>query len=132
MKLQEAFIGTDSRLRSGWRALIFTALYIVASLILTLLAGPVMYALSGRVAMIFVISSLVGLIPAIGLGWLCGKYLEGLPFRALGTWFTGGWAMHLIAGILIGTATIALAVLLASTLGDLDFSFNTPDSGAIA
>jgi hypothetical protein len=46
------------------------------------------------------------------IGWLCGKYLEGLPFRALGAWFTGGWAVHLIAGIIIGTATIALAVLL--------------------
>jgi membrane protease YdiL (CAAX protease family) len=91
-----------------------------------------MYALGHRVVLIFVISSLVGLIPAIGIGWLCGKYLEGLPFRALGAWFTGGWAVHLIAGILIGSATIALAVLIASTVGDLDFSFNTPDSDAVA
>jgi membrane protease YdiL (CAAX protease family) len=59
------------------------------------------------------------------IGWLCGKWLEGLPFRALGAWFTGGWWQHILLGLLIGAITLGIAISVASIFGDLDFSLNT-------
>jgi len=131
MKINDIFIGTDSKLRSGWRFGIFAFAYIVTSAVLATILGPVLASFGNKPVAIFVVSSLIGLIPALLIGWLCGKYLEGFPFRALGAWFTGGWFVHLALGILIGTVTLLLAVGIASLFGDLDFSLNTADPSAI-
>ena len=76
----------------------------------------------------FVTSGVLMLIPALLVGWLCGKYLEGLPFRALGAWFTKRWLVHLVLGIVVGAATLGLAVLITVIFGGLRFERNPVDS----
>lgn len=75
-------------------------------------------------AISFVLGSLTLLLPAAGIGWLCGRLFERLPYRALGAWFTGQWCVHFAAGCAIGAATLLVAVLVAVTGGGLWFSFN--------
>jgi membrane protease YdiL (CAAX protease family) len=65
---------------------------------------------------------------ALGVGWLCAKYLEGLPFRSLGASFTHGWAFNFVAGLLLGGATFALAALIGMLPGGLSFHSNS-DAG---
>jgi membrane protease YdiL (CAAX protease family) len=126
MKFQQVFFGTDGKLRSGWRFGIFTCLFFLAAVVLSMIGNALLLALPSPlpIPVMFIFTSLFGLIPALLIGWLCGKYLEGLPFRALGAWFTGGWWQHILAGLLIGAATLGLAIAIASVFGDLDFSIN--------
>jgi len=126
MRFQEAFFGTDGKLRSGWRFGIFVALFVVSTVVLSAVGTAFLYGLPSppSPATAFIVTSLLALAPALGLGWLCGKFLEGLPFRALGAWFTGGWGVHLIAGLVIGAITLAIAIGIASLFGDLDFVYN--------
>jgi membrane protease YdiL (CAAX protease family) len=134
MKFQAVFFGPDDKLRSGWRFGIFACLFMVSTIALSLIGSAILFALptAPSPAVTFVSSSLSGLVPALLLGWLCGKWLEGLPFRALGAWFTGGWGVHILLGLAIGAMTLALAIGIASVFGDLDFSFNSgADSAAI-
>jgi uncharacterized protein len=132
MKINDIFLGGDSKLRSGWRFAVFAFGYLITAAILTAMLTPVVVSLEPNSLAIFMIGSLVGLVPALVNGWLCGKYMEGLPFRALGAWFTGGWFGHLVLGILIGAVTLCFAIAIASIFGILDFSLNTTDSSAIA
>ncbi len=131
MKSRDIVFGSDEKLRSGWRFAIFAFAYIITGAVLSVLLSPVFFSLEQNALSVFVIGSLVGLIPALVIGWLCGKYLEGLPYRALGAWFTGGWFVHLIAGIVIGAATLCIAIAIGSIFGDLDFSLNTADTSSI-
>ena len=126
MKFQQAFFGGDGKLRSGWRFGIFTFFFVISAVLLSLVGNAVLFALPSppSVSVMFIFTSLFGLVPALVIGWLCGKYLESLPFRALGAWFTGGWWQHILAGLLIGAATLGLAIAIASVFGDLDFSIN--------
>jgi membrane protease YdiL (CAAX protease family) len=73
---------------------------------------------------LFLLTSIVSLIPALLIGWLCGRYLERLPFRALGASFTDGWAKHFLFGSVIGALSLSLSALIAAVFGELDFSFN--------
>jgi membrane protease YdiL (CAAX protease family) len=75
---------------------------------------------------------LIMLIAALSVGWLCGRQLEGLPFRALGASFRDGWLIHLFAGLLLGAGTIGLAALLAVVFGGLRFEVNPIDSALVA
>ena len=70
-------------------------------------------------------------LTAVFIGWLCGKYLENLPFRALGCWFTKNWLKDLILGLLLGAAAVSFAVLIAVLFGGLSFNLNQ-DHGSSA
>ena len=115
-------------LRSGWRASIFLFVYVfvvalLAATALALFAATGIGTTAGTGAY-FAANSLSSLASAILLGWLCGKFLEKLPYRALGTAFTDGWLKHFFLGSIIGAATLAFAVLVGSIFGGLRFSVN--------
>ena len=75
-------------------------------------------------AVVISLSEVGSLVPAILFGWICGRLLEGLPFRALGCWLTPGWLRHLLLGAAIGAITIGVAVLIAGVPGGLGFTFD--------
>ncbi|MBC7899170.1 MAG: CPBP family intramembrane metalloprotease [Saprospiraceae bacterium] len=123
------FFNNFGRLRSGWRSAIFVAAFILTAAILGAAAMSLLYALpmgfGPGTAGFFIVNGLVSLVPALFVGWLCGKYLEGLPFRVLGAWFTKGWLKHLGIGIVLGAATLGIAVLTAVVFGGLSFELNS-------
>src|SRR5215470_13633642 len=128
MDLRSIFINEFGRLRSGWRFTIFLLLFIFFSLLFGLAAALASSLLAIDLehhrALFLTLNGAVSLIPAIGLGWLCGWLFEGLPFRALGCWFTQGWLKHLGLGCILGGVTLGLAVLIAFAFGGLSFSLD--------
>jgi membrane protease YdiL (CAAX protease family) len=119
--MYKLFIDGTGKLRSGWRALTFLIAYAILTAILwvmteyaTRYAGIEVARQSGTYFLLYALSSL---IPAILIGWLCGKLFEKLPYRALGAAFTGKWLRHLLVGILLGAGTLIFAVLPAFVLG---------------
>ena len=135
MDMKFLFFDESGLLRSGWRFLIFCLGFLFVVLILSGIAGAVLSLFSlpsGLNASLLFVNAMTALIPALLVGWLCGKYLEGLPFRALGAWFTQGWLLNLVAGMIVGAATVSLAVLIAVALGGLKFTWNPVDGAVIA
>ncbi|MEO7673468.1 MAG: type II CAAX endopeptidase family protein [Pyrinomonadaceae bacterium] len=135
MKLESIFLDDRNIPRSGWRFAIFVTIFSftlaffsfgTVSLLHALGKPPVERSLSW-----FVTNGAVSLLAALIVGWLCGKFLERIPFRALGAWFTNLWLEHLTLGVIIGAATILFAVLVAMAFGGLRFTSN-PDSDSNA
>ena len=128
MDLKGIFINEFGRLRSGWRFATFLGVFIFVSLVVGTLAAAILWFvhidINSHRALFITLNGVLSLIPAIGLGWLCGWFFEGLPFRALGCWFTNGWLKHLGLGCLVGAVTIGLAVLIASAPGGLSFTLD--------
>ena len=128
MNLMNLFINPVGRIRSGWRFLIFVITFSVVSIALTewlklvLSNLPVDEATKNILFFIFV--NLLAFICAVVVGWLCGKLLEQLPFRALGCWFTKNWFKDLALGLVIGTLSILFAAVISMTFGDLSFQLN--------
>jgi uncharacterized protein len=128
MNINAAFFNEFGRLRSGWRFAVFVLAFIFTSG----LAGVAAVALFSSFGVSFepgnllflLVQSAVSLVVALGLGWLCGKFLEGLPFRALGASFGKNWLRDLFWGLVIGAGSISLACLLAVVFGGLSFQFN--------
>jgi len=128
MKTEEIFFNQFGRLRSGWRFVIFLLLFIFFGLLFGYAAEVLFTKLafdfsSGSVLYVLVNSS-VSFATALLIGWLCGKYLESLPFRALGCWFTKNWLKDLVLGLFLGAATLSIAVLIAFISGGLSFQLN--------
>jgi membrane protease YdiL (CAAX protease family) len=135
-KFTNFFFNEHGRIRSGLRFLIFQLLFVAfgfpfglgIELFLRNLSIP--YEKGGVLS--FVVPSFILLSLALFFGWLCGKFLEGLPFRALGAWFTKNWLRDFGSGLIIGAASIAIAVLLAILLGGMRLQiYETSDSSAI-
>ena len=128
MDLKGIFINEFGRLRSGWRFATFLGVFIFVSLVVGTLAAAILWFvhidINSHRTLFITLNVVLSLIPAIGLGWLCGWFFEGLPFRALGCWFTNGWLKHLGLGCLVGAVTIGLAVLIASAPGGLSFTLD--------
>lgn len=116
-------------LRSGWRASIFLFFFILTAAILGLLSTSVLDNVGVTTAsaprIYFFVYGVASLIPAVIIGWLCGRYLEKVPFEALGISFSGWWLWNLAMGSLAGVATLSLAVLIAFVFGGLSFELNT-------
>lgn len=133
MNLRTLFFNDLGRIRSGWRAIIFLIPFIVISICLSVVVSGILLITSTDLekhhALVLGLSGLVSLVPAVVLGWLCGSLLEGLPFRALGCWFTEGWWKNLAVGCLVGSVSIAIAVLIAEVGGGLNFTFDIANSG---
>jgi membrane protease YdiL (CAAX protease family) len=133
MEIQEIFLNRAGRLRSGWRLgvyalLLYLGIRLSAALTVTLLSlilgSSAESVLSGNWG--FVAQGFIVLIPAILIGWLCGKVLEDLPPRALGWGFHRGWLKDLLFGSLVGALSLLLATAIAAVPGGLRFTLNAP------
>ncbi|MDQ1638905.1 MAG: protease family protein [Pyrinomonadaceae bacterium] len=128
MDAQQIFINSVGRLRSGWRVLIFIVVY-VALLFLLSTVVRVGYAVGLQLApgrnlggftedFIF---RLILFASALLAGYVCNRWLEGLPWRAFGLTRHAGWWRDFIVGSLIGVVSLALATAIAAAAGGLRF-----------
>jgi membrane protease YdiL (CAAX protease family) len=129
--MHDIFINEFGRLRSGWRLLIFGLAFIALSfLIVTALRGVFIFvgpressATAQIIADLIYRFALLG--AALGAGYFCARFLEGLPWRSLGLTFHFGWLRDLVFGFAIGFASVVVAVAIASR----GFSFSLGDTG---
>jgi CAAX protease family protein len=134
MDLRKLFINQVGRLRSGWRLLIFACLYMVVIFVLTT-GARVFYAIAVRVAptrgandfLQNMIYRCVMLAAALITGYICARWLEGLPWRSLGLWFHPRWLRHFLVGSAVGIASLALAAGIAAAGGGLRFTLSGGD-----
>ncbi|MEK6279251.1 MAG: type II CAAX endopeptidase family protein [Acidobacteriota bacterium] len=134
MDLRELFINHVGRLRSGWRLLTFAFLYFLVFFVLTT-GARVFYAIAVRVAptrgindfLQNIIYRCVVLATALIAGYVCARWLEGLPWRSLGLWFHARWLRHFLVGSAIGVASLALATGIAAAGGGLRFNVSGRD-----
>lgn len=135
MTNRSIFFGEDGLLRSGWRFAIFVVLFLSAGTVLGMTVVGLLYALSTSAppgsSTFLALNGLVSLAVAIAAGWLCGKYLERLPFRALGVSFHRRWALNLAIGLVVGAVTFGFAALLGIAGGGLTFTTNEAPGGEI-
>lgn len=128
--MRKIFFNDFGRLRSGWRALIFLGLFVAIYFCLAavLWVGYLrLQKLGPSVPYGFFIADLIFrlilIIPSLAAGYICAKFLEGVPWRSLGLTLHQGWFRDLVIGFVIGFAALALAVGIATAAGGLRFSF---------
>ncbi len=129
--MSEIFINEFGRLRSGWRLVIFAAAFIALSILITtvlrvflIVIGPQATSNVSQFAAELVFRA--GLLSAaLGAGYICARFLEGLPWRSLGLTFHRGWFRDLVFGFAIGFASLLVAVAVAS----MGFNFSLGDTG---
>jgi membrane protease YdiL (CAAX protease family) len=133
MDAKDIFLNRVGRLRSGWRFCISAMLIYLGIKLTFILIGTALYTILGPSAEIilhgrwgFPVQGLALLVPAVLVGWACGKLLEDLPPRALGWGFQKGWLRDLLYGSLFGAASLLLATAFAMTTGSLRFTLNAP------
>ncbi|CAN5303165.1 type II CAAX endopeptidase family protein [soil metagenome] len=127
--MQFLFFNNAGVLRSGWRVTVYLFAFILSAFILSMIGQTALASLQVESAPgtnIFLVSNaFLSLVAAIVTGWLCARYLESLPFRSLGASFSNGYLRHLLIGIILGSATLGLAVFIAFIFGGLRFSLNS-------
>lgn len=129
------FINEFGRLRSGWRAVLFVAAFIALQLVIvTILRGVYVVIFEfGSVPRLAFLPDFIFrvslLIAALGGGYVCARWLEGLPWRSLGVSFHQNWLRDLLVGFAIGFLVLAVGVGIAAAGGGLRFSFS--GAGAI-
>ncbi|HET6980143.1 MAG TPA: type II CAAX endopeptidase family protein [Pyrinomonadaceae bacterium] len=128
--MRKIFLNDVGRLRSGWRLLIFVVMFVIVSfLIATVLRAGFVVIRSFAPPLphpefITEVIFRIGLLgAALGAGFLCVKFLEGLPWRSLGLTFHTGWFRDLAIGFAIGFASLVIAVAIA--FKGLHFSFSS-------
>ncbi len=134
--MNQVFFNQFGRIRSGWRVLIF----LLAFVFISTLFGAIIEAVLSRPPIGFnkgglsgfVVPNIILLTLSIFVGWLCGKFLENLPFRALGCWFTKNWLKDLLLGLILGAVSIYFAAFIAIAFGGMTLQPNlTSGSSAI-
>jgi membrane protease YdiL (CAAX protease family) len=129
MLVHKIFINEFGRLRSGWRLLLFILAFSAISFLLATvlriayalglhLGPPLRY--GAFIANIIYRFTLIG--SALGAGYLCTRFLEGLPWRALGLTFHDGWLRDLLIGSAVGIASLGVAAGIATVFGGLRFT----------
>jgi membrane protease YdiL (CAAX protease family) len=137
----DIFLNRHDRLRSGWRFAIFAAayyaLFVALSLTFIVVAAALTHGepdaaswlISGRVA--YLLQFIVEFVPAVVVGWGCGRLFDGVPLRALGWSPHRGWLRDLALGTLFGFATLAVAALASTLFGGYRFTL-APEGFGVA
>jgi membrane protease YdiL (CAAX protease family) len=118
------------RLRSVWRAALFVAAFVAIQLVLTIILRGIyvtLFQLGSLPRLAFLpdfIFRVSLLIAALGGGYVCARWLEGLPWRSLGLTFHQNWLRDLLVGFAIGFVALAVGVGVAAAGGGLRFSFD--------
>lgn len=135
MNLKQLFINPVGRLRSGWRVLIFALVFLILSILMGVAVGigsKLAIQLAPDRAVAHYLENLilrsVLLLAALLAGYICTRWLEGLPWRSLGLWLHAGWLRDLFVGSLIGIASLALATAIATAGGGLSFTVSGRDA----
>ena len=127
--MRKVFINDFGRLRSGWRVLIFCAAFLgIALLVGTIIRIIWVNLFELGYARYFEALAPVGfhaiiLVAALGGGFVCARWVEGLPWRSLGLTFHQRWLRDLLVGWATGFVALAVAVAIATAAGGLRFSF---------
>ena len=129
------FIDEAGRLRSFWRALVFLLLSFAALGIIVAQFSYVLVMFWGEPRTNrfldgiggFVVQATLTFGVMLATGYLCGKYLEKLSFRAFGLWFHKGWARDLAWGTVVGALSLALATVIAAA-GGFHVHLHLPDA----
>jgi membrane protease YdiL (CAAX protease family) len=134
MSLRQVFINSAGRLRSGWRLLIFVLLFILLSIVLGFVANKMtqlaINLMPSRTVAHYLENLLVRFVllaSALGAGYICARWLEGLPWRSLGLSPHPRWLRDLFLGSLIGIGSLALAAIIATAGGGLSFNISGRD-----
>lgn len=135
MTIKDIFFGADGLPRSGWRFAIFVFMFIPAGAILSVAAALIAVGIAGgsepRTSVFLAMNGIFTLTAALGVGWLCGKLLERLPFASLGATFERRWGLNLLLGIVLGIVTFAVGAGIGVASGGLNFSWNSATSAEI-
>lgn len=125
------FINEHGRPRSGWRLILFVASFIALFLLLStgVRIGYVIVEATGLHIpyanfVADVIYRMLLLTSALGAGYLCCRFLEGLPWRSLGLTFHSRWFRDFFVGSIIGFLSLAMAVGIAALAGGLRFTIS--------
>ena len=132
--MNNLFLNEHGRIRSGWRAAAFLVSFVFISFFLIFASVTILSQMqfgesaTGYLPLIvpFAISTVIAVI----LGWLFGRLLEGLPFRAIGIAFTNGWFRNLGAGCLIGAVALGSAIIIAVMSGGMSLATNRESSSS--
>lgn len=131
MDLKTIFVNPAGRLRSGWRLLIFTLLFLLLMFVIGMvvrIAYGVSLNLAPNRSWGFYIQDIVFrlsfLLSALLAGWICTRWLEGLPWKSIGLTFHSSWLRDLLVGSGIGILSLALAAGVAATTGGLSFTIS--------
>jgi len=131
MNIRTPFINEYGRPRSGWRLLLFIAVSIALYFLLgtvVRIGWAIFHATGLRVphegAIADLISRILLLVIALTAGYICARFLEGLPWRSLGLTFHHRWLRDFLVGSLIGLLSLAFAVVIASIAGGFSFTFS--------
>ena len=125
----DIFLNRHARLRSGWRLVIFCAVYytVLAAFFATI--GAIFFLLkvsnpNARLAGTpgYILQAFILFATALVVGWGCGRLFEDLPVRALGWARHRGWLRDLLLGTLLGVVSLMLAALIPTALGGFRFS----------
>ncbi|HZJ44713.1 MAG TPA: CPBP family intramembrane glutamic endopeptidase [Pyrinomonadaceae bacterium] len=139
MTFSKIFTNPVGRLRSGWRAAIFVLGFIAAIILITTIlriAYAVFHnavpALPYAAAIEDLISRVALVIAALGVGYLCARFLEALPWRSLGLTLHAGWFRDFLIGSLVGIVSLAIAVLIAVVGGGIRLGLTTSPAAALS
>src|SRR5215472_13482950 len=128
----QIFINKAGRLRSGWRCGVF----ILAAIALWFLCVAVLrvaYAIAFNLHLApsdFIQDfgfRLMMIVTALGAGWICSRWLEGLSWRALGLWFHEHWFHDFLIGSFVGGGSLAITALVAWAGGGASFTLSGRD-----
>jgi membrane protease YdiL (CAAX protease family) len=132
----DIFLNKQDRLRSGWRLALFWALnHAVAVALVTTIYALVFLAthetrdaIFGRLtgALAYPLQFFIMFVPAVVLGWACGRLFDGVPWRALGWTIHRGWLHNFLWGTLLGASALALAALIATVGRGFHFTTGAP------
>jgi membrane protease YdiL (CAAX protease family) len=131
----DIFLNRHDRLRSGWRFAIFVALYFAtaSAIAVTIRAFTAGVApASGAQALsqlpgwlVYLLTFVIQFVPALLLGWGCGRLFEDLPLSAQGWTTHRGWLRNFLLGSLLGAAALMLAALIGTIGGGFHYSLTT-------
>lgn len=129
--MQKLFLDAEGNVRSGWRATLFLVAYLILAggVIIASLAVAAQFPTRGALLRLFVTFTIATVI-AVALGWIFGRFFEGVPFRALGCSFSGPWLRNLALGLAVGGAAFISAVFVALLGRGITFTVNSASSGS--
>jgi membrane protease YdiL (CAAX protease family) len=64
---------------------------------------------------------------ALGVGYLCARFFEALPWKSLGLTFQTPWLRDLVLGSVIGFLSLAMSVAIATAAGGFSFTLSKTD-----
>jgi membrane protease YdiL (CAAX protease family) len=121
------FLNSQHELRSGWKILTYVVVFACVLFVTAIVISMFFEDAAIEGITLLALNAVALFVPSITATWFMARFVDHVPVRTFGIGLHNGWYRHVLGGILLAGALLAILLGAFTVFGDVDMRWSASD-----